>query len=197
MLSDNNKMMFIISGPSGVGKTTLGKKILEDLILANKIKKVPTYTTRSPRVGEEDGSDYIFLSKTEFAIELGAGNLLEWVEIFGNFYGTGRREIEKIWQEGKIPLLIIDVRGAQYIKSLYPQSVTIFIMPPSEDALKQRLSQRPGISKEDLALRLSIAHEEMQEAKHYDYVVVNDKLELAQQQLKDIILKELERRNLL
>ena len=109
-------MIVVLSGPSGVGKTTIGKKVLEDEELASVIKKVPTFTTRPPREGEVDGEDYIFVSKTEFAIEMAAGNLLEWVEIFGNFYGTSRKVIKDILMAGKSPMLIIDVRGGSYVK---------------------------------------------------------------------------------
>ncbi len=180
--------LIILSGPSGVGKTTIGKKLLEDPQISVHVRKVPTYTTRPPRPGEVEGEDYIFVTKTEFAMELSSGNFLEWVEIFGNFYGTSRREIEKIWQKGLIPLLIIDVRGAKYIKSLYPdRTLSIFVMPPSEEELRKRLSQRPGITIEDLRLRLSIAHEEMAEAKEYDYIVVNDDLEKAVKRVKKIV----------
>ncbi len=183
----SNKLI-IISGPSGVGKTTIGKKLLEDPQIKARVKKVPTHTTRPPRPGEVDGEDYVFVTKTEFALELSSGNFLEWIEIFGNFYGTSRREIEKIWKEGKIPLLIIDVRGAKYIKSLYPSdTITIFVLPPSQEELRNRLSQRTGITIEELNLRLSIAQEEIQESRHYDYVVVNDDLERAVREVKQII----------
>lgn len=189
----SNKLI-IISGPSGVGKTTIGKRLLEDPQIRSRVKKVPTHTTRPPRPGEVDGEDYLFVTKTEFAMELSSGNFLEWVEIFGNFYGTSRREVEKIWKEGKIPLLIIDVRGAKYIKSLYPDNtITIFILPPSQEELRNRLSQRSGITIEELNLRLGIAQEEIQEAKHYDYVVVNDRLERAVEEVKQIIKRVLEK----
>ena len=195
MLNENVDLIVVISGPSGVGKTTIGKLVEESEELKGRIKRIPTCTTRAPRPGEKDGEDYIFLSKAEFAIGLNKGLFLEWVEIFGNFYGTSIKEIEKITRQGRIPLLIIDVRGGQYVKSLYKdKAVTIFIMPPSEEELKRRLSQRGGSSKEELDLRLGIAHEEMMVAEQYDYVVVNDKLELAVREVVDIILKEITRR---
>ena len=192
-MSSKGKLI-IISGPSGVGKTTIGKKLLEYPEIRRCVERVPTYTTRPPRPGEVEGEDYIFVTKTEFAWELSAGNFLEWVEIFGNFYGTSRRELERIWEKGKVALLIIDVRGARYIKDLYPQdSFTIFVMPPSEEELKRRLSQRPGITREDLELRLGIAHEAMESAKEYDVVIVNDDLDKAVEEVKSAVISFLER----
>lgn len=192
----NRDMLVVLSGPSGVGKTTIGKLIEKDSRLNGLIKKVPTCTTRPPRPGEEDGKDYMFLSRAEFAVGLSEGIFLEWVEIFGNFYGTSKREVDRILKEGKIPLLIIDVRGGRYVKSLYKDDVlTIFIMPPSEEELRRRLVSRSDLTEEELSLRLGIAHEEILESSNYDYIVVNDDLGLAVNKVVDIIEKELTRRS--
>ncbi len=184
-------MIIVLSGPSGVGKTTIGKKVLEDEELANVVQRVPTFTTRPPREGEVDGEDYVFVSKTEFAIEMAAGNLLEWVEIFGNFYGTSRKVIEDILKKGFVPMLIIDVRGGAYIKKTFDDVLDIFIMPPSEEVLRRRLQSRGKIAEEDLALRFSISHDEIEEGKRYSHIVVNDVLEDAVEEVKALIKSRL------
>ncbi len=186
-------MVIVLSGPSGVGKTTIGKKVLEDEELASVIKKVPTFTTRPPREGEVDGEDYIFVSKTEFAIEMAAGNLLEWVEIFGNFYGTSRKVIKDILMAGKSPMLIIDVRGGSYVKKNFEDVLDIFIMPPSEEVLRRRLKARGNIAEDDLALRFSISHDEIEEGKNYSHIVVNDVLDDAVNEVKRLIKERLRR----
>lgn len=176
--------VFIISAPSGTGKTTVAKRVLEQI---PDLVKVVTYTTRPPRPGEIDGQDYKFVTKDEFEEKIGEGFFLEYANVYGNYYGTPKLDIEKILSEGKDALLIIDVQGAFKVKSLIEDAVSIFLLPPSFEELKRRIEGR-GYADKNLEKRLSIAKEEIPCAKYFDYIVINDFLNNAVEKVKAIIL---------
>ena len=176
--------IFIISAPSGAGKTTLRRAVLERL---PDVLYSVSYTTRSPRPGEVGGRDYEFISRAEFEEGIGAGRWAEWARVHGNYYGTSADVLRQAVAAGRDILLDIDVQGARQIRSRFPQSVTIFIMPPSLDTLVKRLQARDTDDPEAVALRLRNAQEEMAQKDAYDHVIVNDRLETAVEELIAVI----------
>lgn len=176
--------LFIISAPSGAGKTTLCNAIL---------KKFPdlyysiSHTTRKPRAGEQNGVDYFFITVNEFKQNIEKGIWAEWAEVHGHFYGTSAQFIDRHLADGKNILLDIDVNGARQILSRYPNSITIFIMPPTLETLKQRLISRGTDSEEIIAKRLKNAKTEIAQKDLYRYIVVNDSLPEAIEMLCSII----------
>lgn len=176
--------VFIISAPSGTGKTTVAKKVLSQL---PDLVRVVTYTTRPPRPGEVDGQDYRFISKEDFEKKIKENYFLEYANVYGNYYGTPKRDIEDILSQGKDALLIIDVQGAFKVKSLIPDAVSIFLLPPSFEELKRRIEGRGYIDK-NLEKRLQTAKEEIPCARYFDYIVINDFLNNAVEKVKAIIL---------
>jgi len=180
--------VFIVSAPSGCGKTTLCKKLLKDKC---KLHQSVSITTRPPRRGERNGSDYFFVSAEEFIRMIDAKELLEYEENFGYLYGTPKKAVEDLLKKGKNVLLSIDVKGAMNVRKNYPQdSVLIFIMPPSMDELKKRLESREADTTKAILNRLKVAKQEVACRDRYDYVVVNDRLGAAYKKLKEIILLE-------
>jgi len=152
-------------------------------------------TTRPSRPGEINGVDYFFVSEADFRNQLRAGEFLEWAEVYGNYYGTPRRPVKAWLQEGKDVLLELDIQGAQQVKKFFPQALLIFVKPPSLEELGARIVKRGTDSAETIRKRLEYVHEELQAAKNYDYVVINDQEERALAELLDIIKKEKERLN--
>jgi len=183
--------LFVISAPSGSGKTTLRNKLLGDnLGLVSSV----SVTTRPARPQEAEGADYRFVSRKEFRKMIEAGEFLEYEENFGELYGTPRRFIEETLGKGRSVLLSIDVKGAMKVKKQYPEeSVLIFILPPSVNALKQRLFSRRSEDKGAIAKRVALAKKELGYKKRYDYRIVNDRLADAYRRLKNIILSEMKR----
>jgi guanylate kinase len=176
-------LLFVLSGPSGVGKDTLLKELLKTDL---KITKCVTYTTRSPRPGEVDGVDYKFVSLAEFE-ELKKNNaFLEWAEVGGNLYATPKDFVEKKLQEGEDVILKIDVQGAMRVKELFPEAILIFIAPPSLEVLGERMRKR-GSPEEEIKRRLQIASREMEMSKNYQFVLVNNDLEETLQKLYELI----------
>ncbi len=145
-------------------------------------------TTRSPREGETDGVDYYFITPEEFAKRQREGNFLEWAVVHGHYYGTPESEVIKNLQEGKDVILELDVQGAINVKKAFPEAILIFILPPSEEALKQRLVSRGTESEESLRIRLDNAAREMKLADIYDHAIINDDVERAAEELVDIIM---------
>ena len=176
--------LFIISAPSGAGKTTLSRAILKRF--TDMLYSV-SYTTRSPRKGEQDGVDYHFISKEAFKKDIKTGRWSEWAEVHGNYYGTSAEFVEKGLSSGRDILLDIDVQGTIQILKHHPDSVTIFVLPPSMDALRQRLEMRGTESETVLKLRLENAKKEMVHKNLYRHVIVNDQLLSAIEELISII----------
>lgn len=178
--------LFIISAPSGTGKTTLVKAVLQQF--RDMLYSI-SYTTRKPRVEERDGIDYHFISKQDFKKGIDKGRWAEWAEVYGNYYGTSVEFIEKSLSSGCDILLDIDVQGTLQILKHYPDSVTIFILPPSMNALRKRLEMRGSDSQAVIEKRLLHARKEMTQKDIYRHTVVNDKLSVAIEELGAIIEK--------
>ena len=186
--------LFIISGPSGVGKGTLVKLLMqEDESLSLSV----SCTTRGPRAGEEEGVAYFFIAKEEFQKRIGEGDFLEWNEHFGNFYGTPKSFVMQQLQEKSV-ILEIEVKGALQVKeALKSENITpvlIMIAPPDEEELLKRLAHRASESKEQVALRIERAKYELSQKDIYDYTVVNDDLDEAKRALQTIIQTEKSKR---
>ncbi|MCK4431868.1 MAG: guanylate kinase [Candidatus Aminicenantes bacterium] len=177
-------MLFVITGPSGCGKSTLAGRVLEEL---DNIDFSVSYTTRKKRNSEEEGKDYYFVSEGEFKRMMEDMKLVEWAVVHGNYYGTSKRELEKKATKGDI-LLDIDVQGAHQIKEKFKKTVFIFIMPPLYLELKKRLEKRGEESPESINERLDVAKKEIRHYHHFDYIIINDLLEKAVEELKSIIL---------
>lgn len=180
-------ILFIISAPSGSGKTTLCNKLVDSL---GGLSRSISMTTRSPRPGERDGVDYIFIEKKEFLKRKNKNEFLEWAKVFDEYYGTPRRYVRHLLKKGQDVLLSIDVQGAMKIKKLKMRTVYIFILPPSMAMLKERLTGRSSDSKKEIIKRLRLAKKEMSYLSRYDYAVVNNKLEAALDKLRSIIIAE-------
>jgi guanylate kinase len=178
--------LFIISAPSGAGKTTLCKAVLHRL---NNLLYSVSYTTRKPRPGEQDGVDYHFIPKDEFIKKINNGKWAEWAEVYGNFYGTSAEFLEKGLSAGRDILLDIDVQGTIQILERYPESVPIFVVPPSLQELKSRLQSRGTDSEQEIERRLVSAKEEMFKKDMYQHVVCNEHLSNAVEELITIIKK--------
>ena len=166
-------ILAVISGPAGSGKSTIAENLISG---SEKITRSITATTRSPREGERDGIDYLFMTKEKFSADLDAGKFIEYNEFNNNFYGTPRQHLESRIAEGKIVLLVIDVNGAEAIKKEYPSAVTIFILPPTEEELRERLSKRGTEDSNSIQERLAIAKYEIQKISNYDYLIINDSI---------------------
>ena len=178
--------LIVISAPSGCGKTTIAKRLLERN--RNLLRSV-SYTTRSPRTGEENGRDYHFISKPEFLRKKRVGFFIESAEVFGRFYGTSKGWIRKQLLGGRNVLLTIDVQGMKQLRTKMRQGirmVSIFIMPPSVRVLKSRLAKRQTESKAEIQKRLKLAEGEMAARDLYDFTVVNRKIDQAIREIEDI-----------
>jgi len=178
--------LFIISAPSGAGKTTLAKAVLQQF--TDMLYSI-SYTTRNPRAEERDGVDYHFISKQDFKKGIKKGRWAEWAEVYGNYYGTSAEFIEKSLSSGCDILLDIDVQGTLQILKHYPDSVTIFILPPSVNALRKRLEMRGSDSKAVIEKRLVNARKEMAQKKMYRHIIVNDTLSSAIEEISAIFKK--------
>jgi guanylate kinase len=182
----------ILSAPSGAGKTTIAKRLLA---ARPDIGYSVSATTRSPREGEQHGKDYHFLSREEFERLRESGEFAEWAEVHGNLYGTLRSEVHRVLAGGHHVLMDIDVQGARQFARAFPETVLIFVIPPSAEVLMQRLAGRDSESPATLALRMRNARDELAAVDEYDYVVVNDKLEKAIKYVSSVIDAESIRRD--
>jgi guanylate kinase len=182
--------VFVITGPSGVGKGTLIRGLLERM---PGLELSVSATTRPPRPGERDGVDYHFLSDDEFDRRVANGEFVEHARYSGHKYGTLRSELERRMAEAAGVVLEIEVQGARQIRAAMPEAVQVFIAPPSVEALRARLVGRGTDAPEDVKARLATALEELEAEKEFEYVVVNDRLEQATEELADIVRRELER----
>lgn len=176
-----------MSAPSGAGKTTLGRLLLER---EAGLQLSISYTTREMRSGEQDGVDYHFVTRDTFQRMIDSGDFVEWAKVHDNYYGTAVADIELLCAKGRDVLLDIDVQGAEQLRGRGLEAVFIFIIPPDMEALRQRLYQRDSDTPEVIAKRVENAHQELKHAPQYDYVVINDKLEQASQTLQSIIKAE-------
>ncbi len=176
-------LMFVVSAPSGAGKTTLLHKLFSEFPV---LEFSVSTTTRKPRPGERDGVDYFFMSRQQFEKRRDAGEFAEWAEVHGNYYGTSRRWVDEALSQGRHVVFDIDVQGMSQLAEHYRQHmVTIFIVPPSLEELRRRLEGR-GESSDTIGLRLSNARRELSRAQEYDYIVVNDDLDMAYGELRTI-----------
>lgn len=182
-----NGSIFIVSAPSGTGKSTICKEI---------IKQIPditfsiSYTTRAKRKGEVNGIDYFFISDSDFDKKIKTNFFIEWADVYGKKYGTSVDFIKKSISEGRDILLEIDVQGARNIKNIFQHSIAIFILPPSIQELEKRMEQRNENSKDDMRVRLIQARDEIMKSTFYDYIVINDDLSSAVEKIKSIIIAE-------
>jgi guanylate kinase len=185
-------LLLVMSSPSGAGKTTLSRKLLAaDPLITMSV----SVTTRPPRPGEVDGRDYHFISKQEFATRRDAGALLEWAEVFGNFYGTPKKPVEDALDRGRDVLFDIDWQGTQQLaQSMQNDLVRVFILPPSARELQDRLVKRAQDSASVVAKRMAEASREISHWPEYDYVIVNDDIEDAHRQITAILTAERLRR---
>jgi guanylate kinase len=184
--NDGRGRLYIIAAPSGAGKTTLCKAALNRF--TDMLYSI-SYTTRKPRRGERDGVDYHFISTDDFKKRIEAGRWAEWAEVHGNYYGTDAEFIDRGLAGGSIILLDIDVQGTFQVLEKYPDTITIFVMPPSLDTLRIRLESRSTDSKQVIARRLVNAEKEMAKKNLFRHIVVNDQLPLAVEELISIIDK--------
>lgn len=183
----NNGLLLIFSGPSGAGKGTVLKELLHR---NDNMKLSVSATTRQPREGECHGIHYFFMTTEEFEKQIANGQMLEYAKYCGKYYGTPSSQIMCWIEEGVDVVLEIEVQGARQIKEKYPDCVSIFVQPPSLEALEERLRMRNTEDEEDIQKRLKIAYEEMESAKDYDYVIVNDTVAHTVEQIYDIIYAE-------
>jgi len=179
--------LIIISSPSGGGKGTLIKEILDRV---PNLGYSVSLTTRAPRFGEEDGRHYHFVSKEEFQKEIAEGGFLEYAEVHGNLYGTSKSQIERITESGRDVILEIDVQGAEAVMAQVPDSVSIFILPPSFETLRARLTARATEGSNDLDVRLRNSHYEVSRYSRFKYVVINDEVHTAAGKLASIVVAE-------
>jgi guanylate kinase len=176
--------LYIVAAPSGAGKTTLVRLLLERDF---RIRLSVSYTTRSPRPGEVDGSDYNFVDLPTFRAMVDSAQFLEWAEVHGNCYGTSKPWIEAEMAAGRDVLLEIDWQGAQQVRKLFPQAIGVFILPPSLAELARRLAARAADSSETIALRLAAAREEMRHVAEFDYVIINRDLADALEDMVSVV----------
>lgn len=181
-------IFFVITGPSAVGKTTLMEKVLAG---DDGLSYSVSHTTREKRASELDGQDYHFVSKEEFKRIRYDGGFLEWAEIYGDYYGTSRAEIERIRDKGLDPFLDIDVQGAEQLRDkVSEKAVFIFIGPPSVKELRRRVEERGSEDRKTQVKRMEVAMEELRRAGEFDYLLINDQLDRALSDLRSIIRAE-------
>lgn len=187
MSPERNGILFVISAPSGAGKTTLCAMAVREI---DNISLSISHTTRSPRPGEQDGVNYYFTDEATFLQMVDSGLFLEWARVHGNLYGTSKDRILQSIQAGKDVILDIDVQGGFQIKGHFPDSVLVFILPPSMQVLRERLINRKTDADDTIAKRLQKAQDEIKELIRYDYVIVNNQLQEAFAELHAIIKAE-------
>jgi len=173
--------LFVVTAPSGAGKTTLVAALLA---ADSQVQLSISFTTRPPRAGEVDGKDYHFVDRAEFERMIAAGELLEFAEVYGNYYGTSQVWINQVMENGRDILLEIDWQGAQQVRRIFPNAIGIFILPPCIDTLENRLRGRGKDSEEVIARRMAVAKEEVNHVDEFDYVIVNEHIDDA---VRDIV----------
>ncbi len=180
-------LLIVISGPSGAGKGTICKRLLEN---NRELALSVSATTREPRNGEVDGVNYYFISKEEFKEKIQCDDFIEYAQVYDNYYGTPKSNVEEILESGRDVILEIDIQGALKVKENTEDGVFIFILPPSMQELKQRIIKRGSETQESLMKRFKSAYKEINFVSKYNYAVVNDEVELAVEKLESIISAE-------
>lgn len=180
-------LLIVISGPSGAGKGTICKQLLEN---NSELKLSVSATTRSPRAGEVDGVNYYFITKEDFEHKIECGDFLEYAQVYDNYYGTPKSNVEEMLEKGKDVILEIDIQGALKVKENFEEGIFIFILPPSMEELKQRIIKRGSETEESLMKRFKSAYKEINFVSKYNYAVVNDEVDLAVEKLEAIICAE-------
>jgi len=183
-----NNLSLVISAPSGAGKTTLINRLLSD---DSRFCFSISTTTRARRNNEIDGTSYYFVPENEFRGMIDRDEFIEWARVHGNYYGTSKKEIDRICCIGKIPIFDVDVQGARSLKGRLEGAVYIFIVPPSREVLESRLRNRKTDSEEQIQIRMRNALRELGEYAQYEYIVVNDDLDVALNELRSIVTAEL------
>ena len=186
------RLLIVVSAPSGAGKTSLCELVVTEL---PQLVHSVSYTTRPPRPGEVEGRHYHFVDVAAFRAMQARGEFLEWAEVHGALYGTSRPLLERYLANGQDVILDVDTQGAKSLRRLYPDAVTVFIVPPSWAGLEERLRRRHSEGEADLRRRLRVARDEAAQAGEYTYVIVNDVLARAAQELRAIIIAERLRSN--
>jgi guanylate kinase len=184
---DTRGLLFIVSAPSGTGKTTLVERLVQRV---PDLRMSRSYTSRAARLGEKDGVDYNFISRDRFEAMIGETAFLEWADVFGSYYGTSAADTDAALARGEDVVLVIDVQGARQVRGQRREVVSIFILPPSAAILEQRLRGRSKDSDEQIARRLAVARREVSEYSQYDYLVINDELNTAVERLQGIVVAE-------
>lgn len=180
----NKRLLIILVGPSGVGKSTFLTRVLKDW---PHFCDIITYTSRQMRHGEKEGDPYHFVSQEQFLVLRDQQFFVEWAQVHGHFYGTPRDQIEKKWREGKNIIMDLDVQGARSIMKVYPHVQTLFIHPPSFDELRRRIVKREGREPKDLDLRLMNAKKELEASTEFKYQLVNRDFEICYGEIKNLI----------
>jgi guanylate kinase len=184
-------LLFVVSAPSATGKTTVVDRLVE---VCPTLVRSRSYTSRAARAGEQDGVDYNFVTRPAFDGMVERGEFLEWADVFGNRYGTTRRDTEALLSAGSDVVLVIDVQGARQVRPLASGAVSVFVLPPSFAALELRLRERSQDPNEAIERRLAAARTEVSAVDEYDYVVINDDLERCVKELAAIVTAERARR---
>lgn len=186
-MAEKESLIIVVSAPSGSGKTTIVNNLLERV---DNMRKTVSCTTREPREDEKDGEDYIFMSQEDFIQKAEGGEFLEWEKNFGEYYGTPKGQVEEALARKEDIILSIDVKGARILKKHYPESISVFIMPPSQEELEARLRKRNTDREQQVSMRLKESKQEVEAVDEYDYLVVNEDIEKSVEELKSIIEKE-------
>ncbi|EKT4524015.1 guanylate kinase [Pseudomonas putida] len=184
-MNHSSGTLYIVSAPSGAGKTSLVTALTKD---DPKIRVSVSHTTRAMRPGEQHGVNYHFVKHDEFKALIEQGDFLEHAEVFGNFYGTSRSALQQTLEQGYDLILEIDWQGAQQVRKLMPEALSVFILPPSQQALRQRLDNRGQDSEEIIEGRMKEAVSEMVHYDEYDYVIINDEFDVALKELKAVFV---------
>ena len=186
-------LLFVLSGPSGVGKNTVLDELFKNF---DDVSYSVSATTREKREGETEGEDYFFISENKFKEIKENDGFIESALVHGHYYGTPKKFVDKKLEEGEDIILEIDTQGAKQVREKYPEAIYIFLLPPSLEELENRLDNRGSESNKSKNIRLNNARKELKEVHNYDYEVINDSLEDAVREIKKIIIKEQERRDL-
>ena len=187
MSSSRRGLLFIVSAPSGTGKTTIVERLVQ---VVPRLRLSRSYTSRRARAGEQDGVDYNFISREQFEAMTAENAFLEWADVFGNYYGTGSADTEEFLAAGEDVVLVIDVQGARQVRGRGIETVGVFVLPPSAGVLESRLRGRSKDTEEQIRRRLAVARTEVGEFAQYEYVVVNDDLDGAVNRMRAIVMAE-------